>query len=133
MPSHLPSVPQQPNREILPLAQARKRLAEAQSFTDFTAIRDQAEMVRSCAKTARLGLEILNDAAEIKIRAACTSALTVLIQGHSMAECEHVTADDISRLLSGIPYDKVHCPEIAIAARRHALQTGHFFRRSDGL
>jgi N6-adenosine-specific RNA methylase IME4 len=51
------------------LRRAERALAEAHSIEDVKAIRDQAEAVRTYFRSARLGLEIRNYAAELKLRA----------------------------------------------------------------
>lgn len=48
---------------------AHRAIAEARSVDELKDIRDKAEAIRLYAKQAGLGLEMVNDAAEIKIRA----------------------------------------------------------------
>lgn len=60
------------NQGITSLARldaARTALAEARSLDDILQIRDVAEMARSYARAAKLGLDSQNYAAEIKLRA----------------------------------------------------------------
>lgn len=54
---------------IQTLTAVKNRLAEAKTLDDVLDIRDKAEAVRVYAQAARLGLEIQNEAAEVKIRA----------------------------------------------------------------
>ena len=56
-------------RERADLDQAAKMLDAATSFKDIKSIRDKAESVRTYARAAKLGLELQNQAAEIKLRA----------------------------------------------------------------
>lgn len=51
------------------LSRIRTELGEAKELPEIKGIRDKAEAVRAYAKAAGLGLDIQNDAAEIKIRA----------------------------------------------------------------
>ena len=51
------------------ISAARRAIAEAKTIDEIKAIRDKAEAVRVYAKQAGLTQEIVNDAAEIKIRA----------------------------------------------------------------
>ena len=51
------------------LEEATRLLAEAKTLDDVMDIRDKAEVARIYAKAARLGLELQNDACEIKLRA----------------------------------------------------------------
>ena len=51
------------------LSRAQKVLAEARSIDEIKAIRDKAEAARKYAQSAALGLEIQNQAAEVKLRA----------------------------------------------------------------
>lgn len=60
---------EQPSRELIILDQASRMLAEAKSLEEVKAIRDKAEAARTYARAARLGLELQNRAAEIKLRA----------------------------------------------------------------
>lgn len=59
------------------LKKVQRQLAVARTFEDFTHVRDQAEVVRQCAKAARLGLELVNEAAEIKLRAERAAGKTL--------------------------------------------------------
>jgi hypothetical protein len=51
------------------LDQATRILADAKSLDDIKSIRDKAEAARTYIKAARLGLELQNRAAEVKLRA----------------------------------------------------------------
>lgn len=55
--------------ELVKTQAARRAIAEARSVDEVKDIRDKAEAVRLYAKQAGLGLEMVNDAAEIKLRA----------------------------------------------------------------
>lgn len=55
--------------ELVKTNAARRAIAEAKSVDEVKGIRDKAEAVRMYAKQARLGIEMQNDAAEIKLRA----------------------------------------------------------------
>src|SRR5688500_66945 len=57
------------SRELTVLDQASKLLAEATSLDEIKTIRDKAEAARTYARAAKLGLELQNRAAEIKLRA----------------------------------------------------------------
>lgn len=57
------------SRELCALDQVRRMLAEAGSFDQIKAIRDKAEAVRQYAKSATLGLELQNQAAQVKLLA----------------------------------------------------------------
>lgn len=54
---------------LVRLSKAAKMLAEAKSLDEVLKIRDVATAAAAYAKAARLGLEMQNDAAEVKIRA----------------------------------------------------------------
>jgi len=56
-------------RELAVLDQASRVLAEAQSIDEIKSIRDKAEAARTYVRAARLGLELQNRAAEVKLRA----------------------------------------------------------------
>lgn len=51
------------------LGEAARILAEAKTLPEIKSIRDKAEAARSYVKAARLGLELQNHAAEVKLRA----------------------------------------------------------------
>ena len=53
---------------------------------------------------------------------AAGSMLTELILGRTVAECRAVTADALAAALGGFPPDKLHCPELAVAALRDVLE-----------
>jgi hypothetical protein len=57
------------SRELAVLDQASRMLEEAKSLEEIKTIRDKAEAARNYVKAAKLGLEIQNRAAEVKIRA----------------------------------------------------------------
>lgn len=57
------------NQALVKISAARKAIAEAKSIDEVKDIRDKAEAVRTYAKQAGLSQDIVNDAAEIKIRA----------------------------------------------------------------
>jgi nitrogen fixation protein NifU and related proteins len=52
---------------------------------------------------------------------ACGSMLTQLIQERSVSECMELTIEHLSEALEGIPASKIHCPVMAIAALKNAL------------
>ena len=53
----------------LVLSNVSHQLAEAESFDEIKTLRDKAEAVRAYAKSARLGLQAQNRAAEVKLQA----------------------------------------------------------------
>lgn len=57
------------SRELAVLDQASRILADAKSLDEIKTVRDKAEAARTYAKAARLGLELQNRAAEVKLRA----------------------------------------------------------------
>lgn len=63
------SVPEAEVRSLALLAQARFAIAEASSLEEIKTIRDKSEAIRKYAQAAGLGLELQNQAAEIKLRA----------------------------------------------------------------
>lgn len=71
----------QAHRELTLLGRAERALAEARSIEQFKEIRDQAEAVRTYARSATLGLEIQNYAAEVRLRAERKA-------GKMLAECK---------------------------------------------
>src|SRR6187431_2923701 len=56
-------------QELTLLDQAKRALANANSFDQIKDIRDKAEAVRKYAQSASLGLDVQNRAAEVKLRA----------------------------------------------------------------
>lgn len=57
------------SQQLTVLSEASRLLAGAHTVDDVKAIRDKAEAARTYAKAARLGLELQNHAAELKLRA----------------------------------------------------------------
>jgi hypothetical protein len=57
------------SRELAVLDQASRMLDEAKSLEEIKSIRDKAEAARNYVKAAKLGLELQNCAAEVKLRA----------------------------------------------------------------
>lgn len=57
------------SNELAVLNQASRILAEATSLDEIKTIRDKAEAARNYVKAAKLGLELQNHAAEVKLRA----------------------------------------------------------------
>lgn len=55
--------------DVTSLARAFSKLTETTDLSEVKSIRDKAESVRKYAQNARLGLELQNQAAELKIRA----------------------------------------------------------------
>jgi nitrogen fixation NifU-like protein len=53
---------------------------------------------------------------------ACGSALSELVVGRSIDECQALTTENLIEALDGVPPDKLHCPAMAIAALRDALR-----------
>jgi hypothetical protein len=49
--------------------------------------------------------------------------LTELIKGRHLAECKHLTANDLSTALDGIPTGKGYCADVAIAALQNGINT----------
>jgi hypothetical protein len=58
-----------PPHELSLIDRAAQLLSEASSLEELRSVRDLAEAARALARTARLGLELQNRAAEIKFRA----------------------------------------------------------------
>ena len=56
-------------RELALLSKASRALAEVRTIDDIKAIRDKAEAARHYARSAALGLDVQNYAAEVKLRA----------------------------------------------------------------
>jgi hypothetical protein len=54
-------------RELIALTRTHELLAEAKTFDDFRVIRDKAEVARLYAKSAKLGVEVQIQAAELKL------------------------------------------------------------------
>jgi hypothetical protein len=57
------------SRQLVLISQATKALAEAKTLDEIKKVRDRAEAVRHYARSASLGLDLQNQAAEIKLRA----------------------------------------------------------------
>lgn len=55
------------------------------------------------------------------VTVACGSVLTEIAEGRTLAECSQITADEVSLNLDGVPPDKQHVPEFALAALRMAV------------
>lgn len=53
---------------------------------------------------------------------AAGSMLTELVQGRTIDECRHLSADHLLLALGGLPADKAHCAGFALAALRNALE-----------
>jgi NifU-like protein involved in Fe-S cluster formation len=53
---------------------------------------------------------------------ACGSALTELLVGRSLAEARDLKAESIVEALDGVPDDKRHCADTAVAALADALK-----------
>ena len=51
--------------------------------------------------------------------------LCLLLTGRTRERAQALTAEDLTRALHGLPEGKAHCPQLALAALRHALQAGH--------
>ena len=47
---------------------------------------------------------------------ACSSVLTELITGRSLAECRGLSGQELLAALDGLPPDKAYCAKIALAA-----------------
>ena len=56
-------------QELAVITQARRMLDQATTFEEITAIRDRAELARTYARTVRAGLDLQNQAAELKLPA----------------------------------------------------------------
>lgn len=56
-------------RELVILEEAARMLAEAKSVEELKSIRDKAELARAYIRKSRMGLELQNRAAELKLRA----------------------------------------------------------------
>lgn len=80
------------SRELAVLDEASRLLAEAQSLDEVKAIRDKAEAIRTFAKAARLGLELQNRAAELKLRAERKAGAVIgslKLHGGDRKSCGH--------------------------------------------
>ena len=53
---------------------------------------------------------------------ACGSVLTELVLGRATVDARDLTADELIAALDGLPDDKRHCADMAIAALRDALK-----------
>jgi len=56
------------------------------------------------------------------VTVACGSALTELVRGRSIRECETLTADGIIAALDGVPEDKRDRADFALSALQDALR-----------
>ena len=65
----MPDQPSDQPQELLALDNARRALAEAQELGEIKTLRDKFETVRVYARSAAMGLEAQNAAAEMKLRA----------------------------------------------------------------
>jgi nitrogen fixation protein NifU and related proteins len=52
---------------------------------------------------------------------ACGSMLTEMIIGRAADECLELTPERLSEALDGVPGTKLHCPALAVAALKNAL------------
>jgi nitrogen fixation protein NifU and related proteins len=52
---------------------------------------------------------------------ACGSMLTEMIIGRASSECLELTPERLSEALDGVPGTKLHCPALAVAALKNAL------------
>jgi nitrogen fixation protein NifU and related proteins len=52
---------------------------------------------------------------------ACGSMLTELIACRPVSECHSLTPETLAEALGGVPSTKLHCPALAIAALKDAL------------
>ena len=89
-----------PPRELVLLGTAERALAEAQTVDEIKAIRDKAEAVRAYAQTARLGLELHNLAAELKLRAE-RKAGQILARAKLGGGADSRPAPSLSRITAG--------------------------------
>ena len=54
---------------------------------------------------------------------ASGSVLTELILGKTVEECRALSPEAVRETLDGVPPDKLHCPALAVAALRSALDS----------
>jgi len=53
---------------------------------------------------------------------ACSSALTCLVKGCTVAEAMHVSGADVMGFLGGLPRESTHCADLAVNTLRGALE-----------
>jgi NifU-like protein involved in Fe-S cluster formation len=54
---------------------------------------------------------------------AAGSILTELVINRQLDSCRGITADELTSALGGVPSDKAHCPALAAAALRNAIES----------
>ncbi|NQT14292.1 MAG: hypothetical protein HQ582_16165 [Planctomycetes bacterium] len=118
----------QPSRQIRALTKASQALAAANTLHEIKDIRDQAEAVRMYARSAAMGLEVQNKAAEIKLRAE-RKAGKFLAEGIRRGGNRRSKLHDATLNLSDLGVTKLQSHRWQLEA---SVSDAHFERYVDG-
>lgn len=112
-----------PTHSIALLSQARNAIAEARTLDELKTIRDKAEAVRKYAEAAGLGLEIQNQAAEMKLRAERRAgAMLSKLKLHGGDRREETASDRVTLEEIGISKDQSSRWQLAASVPEKAFE-----------
>ncbi len=112
-----------PTHSIALLSQAKNAIAEARTLDELKTIRDKAEAVRKYAEAAGLGLEIQNQAAEMKLRAERRAgAMLSKLKLHGGDRREETASDRVTLEEIGISKDQSSRWQLAASVPEKAFE-----------